>query len=153
MAPRQESTANSPDLPRRALLKVSVILSGVLTLGGLLKFLGYRSTPATPTRFILKPVREYPIGSVTSVPEARVWLVRDEAGLFAVSAICTHLGCTVGQAEPRFECPCHGSRFYPAGKVVRGPAREPLKHVELTLSPEGLVVLDTAISVSATERL
>ena len=143
----------SPDLPRRVILKASLALSGILTLGGLIRFLGYQPTPAAPTRFTLKPMREYPVGSVTSIPEARAWLVHDEAGLYAVSAVCTHLGCTVGHADDMFECPCHGSRFHLIGEVVRGPATAPLKHVELALSPEGLIVLDTSVSVPSEQRL
>ena len=46
----------------------------------------------------------------------------------AVSARCTHLGCLVAfnEAETAWECPCHGSRFDIAGKVLQGPARRPL---------------------------
>ncbi len=56
----------------------------------------------------------------------------DEAGkLHLMSAVCTHLGCTVAwdPAAGNFECPCHGSRFGPTGEVVDGPASRPLKRV------------------------
>lgn len=54
----------------------------------------------------------------------------DEAGtLHSYSAKCTHLGCTVkwNESEKSFDCPCHGSRFSYAGKVVNGPANEDLE--------------------------
>jgi Rieske Fe-S protein len=54
---------------------------------------------------------------------------RDLAGeIHAVSAICTHLGCTVAfnRGERTWDCPCHGSRFDAAGKVIQGPATEDL---------------------------
>ena len=43
---------------------------------------------------------------------------------YGINAICTHLGCVVpwDAAAGKFICPCHGSQYDPAGKVVRGPA-------------------------------
>jgi glycine/D-amino acid oxidase-like deaminating enzyme/nitrite reductase/ring-hydroxylating ferredoxin subunit len=55
----------------------------------------------------------------------KVALYRDEAGaLHKCSAVCTHLGCVVdwNDLEKSWDCPCHGSRFDPYGKVINGPA-------------------------------
>jgi Rieske Fe-S protein len=48
----------------------------------------------------------------------------DDGRLVAVSPTCTHLGCRVNfnRAERSWDCPCHGSRFSPAGEVLQGPA-------------------------------
>jgi Rieske Fe-S protein len=56
-----------------------------------------------------------------------VW--RDDTGvLYAVSADCTHKGCTVtwNNADRTWDCPCHGSIFQANGEVIHGPARQPL---------------------------
>ena len=61
------------------------------------------------------------------VPPGRsVALFRDAAGVYAISLVCTHLGCIVKSQADGFECPCHGSRFSPDGGVTKGPAPKPL---------------------------
>ena len=140
------------DVTRRAVLKWSLGLSSALALWGLLKFLGYQSAPAQPVRFTLKLPAEYAEGSVTSVPEARAYLRRDAKGLYAISAICTHLGCTVNKAGENYECPCHGSKFNGTGYVLKGPATAPLDRLELTLAADGKVVVDTSQKVAADAR-
>jgi glycine/D-amino acid oxidase-like deaminating enzyme/nitrite reductase/ring-hydroxylating ferredoxin subunit len=64
-------------------------------------------------------------GAVFAADEGKVAVSRDRAGhLHCVSAVCTHLGCDVAwnSAEQTWDCPCHGSRFSPEGKVINGPA-------------------------------
>jgi len=54
------------------------------------------------------------------------YLISTETGIkdFALSAVCTHLGCVVPwvRSSNKFICPCHGSQYDENGKVVRGPA-------------------------------
>ncbi|MEJ7711287.1 MAG: FAD-dependent oxidoreductase [Pyrinomonadaceae bacterium] len=50
---------------------------------------------------------------------------RDSTGaIHERSAVCTHLGCIVSwnKLETSWDCPCHGSRFDPQGRVITGPA-------------------------------
>jgi Rieske Fe-S protein len=68
------------------------------------------------------------------LPDLRVALYRDPRGeLHALSSVCTHMGCDVGwnDGDKVWDCPCHGSRFSPAGEILRGPAAKPLLRVEI----------------------
>jgi glycine/D-amino acid oxidase-like deaminating enzyme/nitrite reductase/ring-hydroxylating ferredoxin subunit len=64
-------------------------------------------------------------GAIFSTDEGKVAVCRDRDGvLHSVSPVCTHLACDVAwnHAEQTWDCPCHGSRFTPEGKVINGPA-------------------------------
>ena len=52
-----------------------------------------------------------------------------DGAVHVVSAMCTHLGCDVAwnALEQSWDCPCHGSRFHPDGRVIHGPATAPLE--------------------------
>lgn len=54
--------------------------------------------------------------------------------------ICTHLGCTFpwNSTDQQFQCPCHGSRYTPDGQVVRGPANQPLKLVQVAVQVDAI---------------
>jgi len=73
-----------------------------------------------------------------------VWLVRDQEGIYALSTICTHLGCTPNwlAAEQKFKCPCHGSGFYITGINFEGPAPRPLERYAIRLAEDGQVFVD-----------
>ncbi len=61
---------------------------------------------------------------------------------YAVSAICTHMGCTVkyDKATGQLACPCHGSRFALDGSVIRGPAKQPLRRYDVTLDNDRVLI-------------
>jgi glycine/D-amino acid oxidase-like deaminating enzyme/nitrite reductase/ring-hydroxylating ferredoxin subunit len=68
-------------------------------------------------------------GAIVRRGLVKIAAFRDEAGvLHECSAICPHLGCIVhwNRTEKTWDCPCHGSRFTPVGKVMNGPANSNL---------------------------
>ena len=36
---------------------------------------------------------DYPLGSVTLIETRKVWIIREEKGIYALIAVCTHLSC------------------------------------------------------------
>ncbi|HUI30853.1 MAG TPA: ubiquinol-cytochrome c reductase iron-sulfur subunit [Candidatus Acidoferrales bacterium] len=60
----------------------------------------------------------------------------------ALSAKCTHLGCTVAfeQDKDIFYCNCHGSQFNIDGKVIKGPAALPLTQYAVSVSGDDIFV-------------
>lgn len=69
-------------------------------------------------------------GRVVRVRGERLAVARTADGhLVALSAVCTHMGCTVqwNAAEQTWDCPCHGSRFRVDGEILSGPAERPLE--------------------------
>ncbi|MDB5172142.1 MAG: puuB [Phycisphaerales bacterium] len=79
----------------------------------------------------VKSVKDIPpdCGAVMRDGLKKLAVYRDPAGkIHRHSAICTHLQCVVqwNPAEKSWDCPCHGSRFDPTGKVVMGPAVDDL---------------------------
>ena len=137
-----------PDLSRRDFLKLArdglLALSGLLGLGGLIRFLDYQTEPPAPTEFDLGPASSYPAGTSIIIPEVPALLIHDANGFNALSLVCTHLGCTVEEKAEGFACPCHGSRFDPQGEVTRGPANKPLGKLRVETTEDGHLHLYTA---------
>lgn len=71
-------------------------------------------------------------GKVLSQKGRNIAVYKDKSGkIFTLSAVCTHLGCTVtwNIKDKTWDCPCHGSRFDIRGKVIKGPAIKNLPEV------------------------
>jgi Rieske Fe-S protein len=86
----------------------------------------------------------YPVRSVTFLQDQQVYIVRMPEGFYAVSAVCTHLGC-VTQWKPdagMIACPCHGSKFQADGAKIEGPAPRPLPHFAISLTADGELLVD-----------
>jgi cytochrome b6-f complex iron-sulfur subunit len=70
------------------------------------------------------------------------FLVRDNGRIFAVSSTCSHKACPLASKGTEYACPCHGSRFTPAGKVLIGPATASLPRFGVSSNPAGNLVVD-----------
>jgi Rieske Fe-S protein len=102
---------------------------------------------ASPSKkFRLSLPENLPAGEAFVPPGRAVAVFRDAEGVYAVSTICTHLGCVVKSNPDGFECPCHGSRFASDGSVTRGPAPRALPWLKVSLSA-GLVTVDESTTV------
>ncbi len=78
-------------------------------------------------------------------PIGKFWLVNTEQGPRALYMVCTHLGCLYKwvEANRRFECPCHGSKFTREGVYIEGPAPRSLDQFVIEIQEGGSVVAST----------
>ncbi len=89
---------------------------------------------------------EYEAGQVSERFKNKhaTWIVRDSEKIYALSTVCTHLGCTPNwlENESKFKCPCHGSGFYKTGINFEGPAPRPLERFKIALGDDGQMIVD-----------
>jgi len=92
------------------------------------------------------PISNFIVGEVSErfKESHAVWIVRDSEKIYALSTVCTHLGCTPNwqAGESKFKCPCHGSGFYKTGIHFEGPAPRPLERFKIVLSDDGEIIID-----------
>ena len=139
---------------------------GVASLRSLVPNVSYDA----PTTVKVGPPADFPEG-LKFLPDLRLFVFREGNIFHAISAVCTHLGCTV-RAEAlsnpeihtvagqqlrmthRFQCPCHGSRYAGDGSNVAGPAPRPLAWYHLSIAADdGQLVADLAQEVGHEFRL
>ena len=107
-----------------------------------------------PTKFKIGTPGEYPPGTVSTKWKAArgVWIVNTDQYngspmIYALSSVCTHLGCTPSwlEGDQKFKCPCHGSGFYINGINFEGPAPRPLERVGIKRSDDGMLEVDKSV--------
>jgi Rieske Fe-S protein len=115
---------------------------------GMLKLLKPAVMPEASTRVKLGYPEELPPGTEKYFPEQKLFVFSEGNAIFAISAICPHLGCIVQRLpERRFECPCHGSKFNASGEVFAGPSPSGLPWIQIRRAPNGVLYADTAVTV------
>jgi cytochrome b6-f complex iron-sulfur subunit len=146
--PGPEPGAAKPVITRRDFLnEVSAGALGIAGLGSTVVMYQYFLPDVLfepPSSFRAGKPDLFPVNSVSFILEQQVYIVRMPEGFYAVSAVCTHLGC-ITQWKPEdnlIECPCHGSKFKQDGEKVEGPAPRPLPHLSITLTADGDLLVD-----------
>lgn len=106
-----------------------------------------------PTKFKIGLPDDYPLDMVSTKWKAAfgVWIVhvnyKGKNLVYALSTVCTHLGCTPNwlEGEQKFKCPCHGSGFYINGVNFEGPAPRPLERYGIRLAEDGMLEVDKSV--------
>ncbi len=146
----QNAPANQ-EISRRSFLKLgwgAFLAFLAASAGATLRFIFPNVLYEPPETFKAGKPEDYSQGVSTRWTKAqRVWIVRNDQGIYAIWARCTHLGCTPNwfQAENRFRCPCHGSNYTPQGDVIAGPAPKPMYRCAIRLLPSGELLVDKSI--------
>jgi cytochrome b6-f complex iron-sulfur subunit len=93
-------------------------------------------------------------GTVLVVPKHKLYVIRSPGGFFALSSVCTHLGCMTRYVPENHQlaCPCHGSRFSLEGKVTAGPAPRPLRRLRMSVE-RGVLIVDRGKEAAPGELL
>jgi Rieske Fe-S protein len=133
----------------------SLVTAALAAACQVVRFLAFQPPSSTPTILPLGQPDNFTRNSLVYVADARVYVGHDGEGLFVVNAVCPHLGCLVELGEEGgFICPCHDSRFDAEGRVLSGPATQPLQYLHLWLDQEeGQLYVDRAEPVEPTVRL
>lgn len=109
--------------------------------------------PEADSRFPIGLPEDFPVGAPKHLRGRRLYVFSDDKGVAAVSTVCPHLSCIVKREnDGEFTCPCHGSRFARNGKKVSGPALRGLAWFEVSMSPDGRLIVDSKREVSPDTR-
>jgi cytochrome b6-f complex iron-sulfur subunit len=96
-------------------------------------------------------VNDLSVDTLKQIPNVNAFIGRDANGVYAMSAVCTHMGCLLGAAgtvESGAACGCHGSRFDGNGIVTHGPAGRNLQHYQVDIASDGTITVQGGIPVS-----
>jgi len=145
------SRLEPPRVSRRSFLSLASLGSFCAAIGvalaGALRLPRPTVMPGPARRYKIGNPEDFPVGSATHLEKENVFIYRDGEGIYAISAVCTHLGCIVAQSAQGFACPCHGSKFDGKGKVIGGPAPRALPWLEVSRAADGqlLVLADNEV--------
>jgi len=177
----QQRNSTGKEVPERARTSGRRTFLEKIGLGSLLLGLSgfaYQSFRSLIPNVLYEPSSRFKIGTpdqladgMTFLEDRRLYVFKEGKSFHAISAACTHLGCTVKYTklqQPKqveiggtrkdihfeFHCPCHGSKFYADGTNYAGPAPAPLHWYRLAIAPEdGKILVDLGDEVDRNFRL
>ena len=153
---RSPSRLDSPRVTRRSFLSLASLASffaaTAMAVAGMLRLPKPAVLPGPVRRFKAGHPEQFTAGSETLFEKENVFVFRDAEGVYAISATCTHLGCSVARSTSGFECPCHGSKFSATGAVQAGPAPRALAWLEIGRAADGQLVVYADNEVPAGTR-
>jgi Rieske Fe-S protein len=143
--PGEKKSRFDPEpMPRRDFLGLAALGSMAaalfFSLFGMLKLPKAAVSASPAKKFNVNLPENLAEGEAFVPPGRNVAVFRDAEGVFAISTVCTHLGCIVKTSANGFDCPCHGSGFKKDGTVVKGPAPKPLPWLKVAKSGGGFTV-------------
>lgn len=164
-APSAKAAAKKPEGSRRGFLAamlsawvvswVTFTVATVLWLLESLRFMIPNLLTEPPSKFKVGTPADFDLGTVSEKFKAQygIWIVHTDKYkgrnlIYALSSVCTHLGCTPSwlEGEQKFKCPCHGSGFYINGINFEGPAPRPLERVGIRIDPgDGMLEVDKSV--------
>jgi len=160
--------------PRRTFL--TTLTGAVVGLGAVVA--GWPFFRSLVPNVLYEPPKRFKVGApedfqqgVTFIDQHRLYLFKEGDSFYAISAVCSHLGCTVKyspysrkeeqtvrkltfESPGEFHCPCHGSKFYGEGTNYAGPAPRPLSWhpIEIAVA-DGQLMVDLGFEVDREFRL
>jgi len=142
---------DGPTLNRRKLLRLAGGSVGLAVVGA-----GCGSPTGSPPTGPVSAGNISALGVGAMLVMSNVVVARDANGVYAMSGVCTHAGCLLGDGARTIvsglSCPCHGSTFYGDGNVTGGPARAPLQHYQVIIAADGSITVDGSQPVGASTR-
>ena len=143
--PGKERSRFDPDpVPRRDFLGLAAIAATAMAF--FVSILGMLKLPKAAV--LASPAKKFNVslpdgladGEAFVPPGRSAAVFRDSEGVYAISIVCTHLGCIVKATPEGFACPCNGSGFAKDGAVTKGPAPKPLPWLKVTKNGSVYVV-------------
>ena len=150
---KSEAHDKDEGVSRRDFLSIAALataaLAGLGILAGVFRFFKSDARYEEAASFKIGKPENFPVGTFKKLDDKKVFIFSDDSGVYAISSVCTHLGCLVFETETGFQCPCHGSKYTQAGKVTSGPAPRGLPWYEITQDVDGSLVVDSSREVPA----